>query len=304
MKDSRLNQALAIGNLVNLGHDLPRATDIALDWAERQQRQSIEHVARLAREALVEDRLPIDQGQQHLFASFHYSAYPLLYRTLAHRSPTKVVHGLIGEQEQGHRDTLNQQAAAFGFRIEFIESGPRMVRHLRNALRDGSPGMLLIDIPWSRSASEMDVRYKVPGGAFRGRSSLERLVRLIDDEYQFITAARRGEGLAFDAHGPLSFDRAFGLLGQALRDDPADYERLHQLHRFFEFDAPGSCVVSFEVAGRRYALHGRTMNAWQIDGVGATPTDAAARERIVTDSSMTARFKKIVNDDVDAVLFL
>jgi hypothetical protein len=58
------------------------------------------------------------------------------------------------------------------------------------------------------------------------------------------------------------------------------------------------------VAGRRYALHGRTMNAWQIDGVGATPTDAAARERIVTDSSMTARFKKIVNDDVDAVLFL
>ena len=76
------------------------------------------------------------------------------------------------------------------------------------------------------------------------------------------------------------------------------------LHRFFDFDRPCNCVISFEIAGRRYAIHGRTMNAWQIDGLGPVPTNASVQERIVTDASMTNRFKKIVNDAVDAVFFL
>jgi hypothetical protein len=245
VKFSRLNQALAVANLTNLGFAESQAFAISQTWVERQFLQSVEKVAATVAAADVSDLLPKGVAGHRMFASFHYSVYPLIYRALAQCSEERVVYSLIGQQSELHRTELNRLAATLNFQVDFIESGIKMARQLKKAIRCGAAGILLVDIPWAQNTSELDVTYPVTGGCFRGRSSLERLIHLIDEEYQFVTAFGPHDNATLSSHGSLRLTEAFSWLGQALQSAPADYERLHQFHKFFEFDNPRWTVPSF-----------------------------------------------------------
>jgi hypothetical protein len=299
MQQSTLNRALALANLVNLGIEPDRAIAISAQWSQRQYRQSMEEIVPTLRAARVDNGSAVDGDAAHLTVSFHYSVYPLLYRALAARHPEQTVFSLIGQQDASQRSALQHRAGTLGFHIEFVESGPQMVRRLRRAIDSGISAILLADIPWSRGEIDLDVRYRVPGGQFLGLGSLERLCGLIDPDYRVTLARRRGDALALECHGRIGLADAFARLGEALRDDPAEYERLHQFHHFFEFDAPRACAVSFEIGGTRYAVHGRSMKAWQVSVAAAEGLPAGAFAS--TDPALTSRFAAITHDDVDAV---
>jgi hypothetical protein len=302
LKFSRLNQALAIANLANLGFVEHEAFAISRTWAERQFLQSVEKVEITVAGANVNDLLPKGVDGHRMFASFHYSIYPLIYRSLAECSDKSVVNSLIGQQSERHRVELNRLAATLNFQVNFIESSIKMARQLKNAIRHGAAGILLVDIPWSQNSSELDVTYPVTGGRFRGRSSLERLINLVDEEYQFVTAFGSLDNVTLSSHGSLRLAEAFSWLGHALQSAPADYERLHQFHRFFEFDSPRNCVITFEIQGDRFALHSRTMKAWQITrSSDAFPHSGSV---VCDDTTLVNKFKRIVNDDVESVVFL
>lgn len=301
LKHSLLNQALAVINLINLGFAEHDAIRISGTWVERQFRQSLAGIGNTAQNAMVEDVIPHGAYGHRLFVSFHYSIYPLIYRALAARCERGVVYSLIGQQDEQHRVALNSLAAAFNFHVNFIESTPTMVRQLRSAIRTGAAGIILVDLPWSKTHSELDVTYPVPGGHFRGRSSLERLVRLIDENYHFVTAFGAREKLTLTSHGSLTLSEAFSWLGRALQESPADYERLHQLHKFFEFKRPRDCVVAFTVRGDHFAIHGRTMKAWQIKTM---PVLAQKTPHVTTDASLLYKLKEVVRADVESAVFL
>lgn len=229
-----------------------------------------------------------------MYASFHFSTYPLLYCALAERSAPKVVYSLIGEQQQGHRSALMQLSQRFGFQIEFIQSGPGMVRTLRRAIGGAMPGILLLDIPWTRSDGEPDVHYPVQGGRFKGHSSLERLLRLIDSDYEILFIHQQQQRFQIRSGGTLTLANAFSHFGSLLADDPADYERLHQFHKFFEFDTPRDYAVTFRVQQQRYVIHTRTMQAWQV-----ADADEDLERDTVADAGTTQRFSREIRHELE-----
>jgi hypothetical protein len=263
-KTSDLNRALAIANLINLGFSPEESFGISTDWAERQFAQSLEKIDATLIDAAVDAVVPGLGKRGRMYASFHYSLYPAIYRALGEHGGPGVVYSLIGQQQEGHRHALQQIARRFGFQIEFIQSNTGMVRTLRRAIQDGIPGILLIDIPWTKQGNIPDQCYPVRGGHFKGFSSLERLLSIIDDEYEILYTCRSGDRYRIDSGGTLALGDAFQRFGELLHRDPAEYERLNQFHRFFEFDQPKNCAVTFRIKDTRYVIHAASKQAWQI----------------------------------------
>lgn len=302
MKTSNLNRALAIANLVNLGKTPVESLEISRDWAERQLAQSLQMIQNVIREAHVEMPWPEAPQAGRMFASFHFSLYPLQYRALAQRSGPKVVYSLIGEQQEGHRNALKQLANQHGFQIEFIQSNLGMVKTLRRAIQDGIPGILLLDIPWTRLDSQPDMRYPIQGGCFKGHSSLGRLLEMIDPGYEILVTKRVGKDFRIENVGNVDLTGAFAAFGKALEEDPAEYERLHQFHRFFEFDQVQNCAVTFCVQGQRYVVHTKTMQAWQIPAQLQFENIKDGLDTVSHDPAIVSRFEKEIKNEIDFVI--
>lgn len=301
MQGSKLRQSLALANLVNLGHAPDTALDIAADWNRRQFEQSLGEIDRLVSRLAFQDSLGGEDGA-HLFISFHFSVYPQLYAALAPRNSQRTVFGLIGEQSTETAGALRQFGARHDVCLEFVQAGPRMVRQTQRALAAGCSVVLLADIPWSRQPGESapDASYPVPGGQFQGMASLERLARLIDPRYQVVVPRRAGERVVLQGRGHLPFPQAFAEFGEALRSDPADYERLDSMHKFFTFDAPRDVAVLFTVGDERYAVHSRTMRAWQVSAFKLPE----AGPQVSTDADLRTRLSRLIGEQVDHVAFV
>ncbi len=94
---------------------------------------------------------------------------------------------------------------------------------------------------------------------------------------------------------------AFSLFGEALMEDPADYERLDSFHQFFEFHEPRSAVVTFSIGEQRYAIHNRTMKSWAV--AGSKHLDAIAEaDGVCHDPKLRYAFADLVKGEVDAIL--
>ncbi|QNA87498.1 hypothetical protein G4G28_01725 [Massilia sp. Dwa41.01b] len=302
MKTSNLNRALAIANLINLGKTPVESFEISRDWAARQFAQSLQMVRNVVRQTQVEMPWPEAPQPGRMFASFHFSLYPLLYRAMAQRSGPGVVYSLIGEQQEGHRNSLKQLAVQHGFQLEFIQSNLGMVKTLRRAIHDGIPGILLLDIPWTRLDSPPDVRYPIKGGHFKGHSSLGRLLEMIDPGYEILITKRIGKDFRIENAGHLDLPAAFQAFGQALEEDPAEYERLHQFHRFFEFDQAQNCAVTFCVQDQRYVVHTRTMQAWQVPAKLQFKNIQDGIDTFSDDPAVVAHFGKEIKNEIDYVI--
>lgn len=301
-KTSTLDRALAIANLVNLGRSATESFDISRDWAQRQLAQSLQAVDQLVSESSTEMPWPDAPLPGRMFASFHFSLYALLYSALGQRSGPRVVYSLIGQQDEGHRNALKAIAVKHGFQIEFIQSNLGMVKSLRRAIADGIPGILLLDIPWTRQESEPDARYRVTGGCFKGLSSLERLLAMIDPAYEILVTRRVGEKFKIDNAGHLTLQDAFKVFGQALDADPADYERLHQFHRFFEFDVLQNCAVTFCIQNKRYVLYAKTMQAWELSSGLKFEQLQDGVDAVCNDPAIVAAISKEIKHELDYVI--
>jgi len=301
-KTSILDRALAIANLVNLGRSATESLDISRDWAQRQLAQSLQAVDQLVSEASTDMPWPDAPLPGRMFASFHFSLYALLYSALGQRSGPRVVYSLIGQQDAGHRNALKAIAVKHGVQIEFIQSNLGMVKTLRRAIADGMPGILLLDIPWTRQDSQPDARYRVTGGCFKGLSSLERLLAMIDPGYEILLTRRVGEKFKIENAGHLDLPSAFQVFGQALEADPADYERLHQFHRFFEFDALQNCAVTFCIQDKRYVLHAKTMQAWELSSTLNFEQLQGGADAVSDEPVFVAAISKEIKHELDYVI--
>jgi hypothetical protein len=291
---------MAAANAINLGRDPAAAVAISGRWAERQAAQGGDAFVSIADSISIETRLRAKTQDGRLYVSFHYSMYALLYRALAEHAASRTVCAVIGEQSEAHKVALERLAARYAFQLTFVESGPSMIRKVRQALKAGQHAVILLDVPWARGEAPADLRYAAPGGAFLARSTVARLVDLIDADHRFVMV-RRTSGVQVDELAVGGVAEAFGVFGQALIDDPADYERLDSLHRFFDFDAPKSTIVTFALGEERFAVHPSSNRSWSISPSKAL--EAMAKDGgVCADQALHRAFADLVRDDVDAIL--
>jgi hypothetical protein len=294
----KLRRSMAVANLFNLGFSAAEAVRLSGLWAERQGAHSGESVAALV------DATPLHrqfEQEGRLYVSFHYSNYAHLYRTLGENAPHRRVYAIIGEQSDGHRKALSALTERYGFQIEFIQSGPSMIKAVRRGLKNGDPAIILLDVPWARGDAPPDLRYDTRGGCFLGRSTVARLLDLMDTQHRFLLTRRSGSDAVVQALPAAGVAEAFGLFGEALMDDPADYERLDSFHRFFEFREPRNTIVTFSSGAQRYAIHHRTMRSWAI--ADSKLLDAVAEaDGVCREPKLRRAFVDLVKGEVDAVV--
>ena len=179
-----------------------------------------------------------------------------------------------------------------------------MVRGMRAAIAGGNPGIILLDIPWSRAKSEPDIAYRGHGGSFRGLATVPRLVRAIDPHFEAVYAKREGKTVRVVRKPIAGFEEAFADLGTLIAADPADYERLHQLNQFFDFDRPSTLAITFRVGDQRYAIQAATMRAWKLADSGKLDAIADSADPFCTDADLLHPIRNSSKAQIDAVLCL
>ena len=264
MATRRLDQAYAAANLLNMGFASDEVYAIASRWNERQAERSLRNLSNYAQTLNVLDEIAAGSPSR-LFVSFHYSSYAHLYRSIAYRSKDRAVLSLIGEQSDSHQEALTALAREFKFDIHFVHSGPSMVKRMRQALRDGHSGLILLDVPWSKNQTSPDTEFATDIGTFRALSTMMRLIGMIDPDYTVIFAKREAQSIHLHGMTDCDFATAFSKLGDLIRKAPEEYERLPRLHRFCTLAHSASARVHFAQGGERFVVDAKTMKLYKVN---------------------------------------
>jgi hypothetical protein len=244
---SRLDQALAAANLLNMGFSTDHVYSIIRRWSDRQSERSLRNLSSYARALEVSDNI-LAESPSRLFVSFHYSSYAHLYRSVASRSKDRVIASLIGEQSDTHQDKLVGLAKDFGFDIHFVQSGPSMI---------------LLDVPWSKNQTLPDTEFETGIGAFQALSTTLRLIGMIDPDYALIFAKQDAQSIYLRSMSNCGFPQAFSTLGDLILEAPEEYERLHHLHKFCKLTHSKSARVHFSENGGSYSVDAKTMKLYK-----------------------------------------
>ncbi len=300
MQFSKLKTALAVANLRNLGYQPESAIVIGHEWANRQVRRSINFIEPELKCSLeFENNFSLDSnGEGRLFASCHFSLYPLLFGKLASQSKDRKVVSLIGMQSRQHQAALVKLARRFNVYLEFVASGFSMIREMKRALKQGNHGIILIDIPWAQDVRnrDLDCQYQAHGGRFRAKTSLFKLISIIDEYAKFALVQKKANCYQIVDFGLAQAADSYKAFAEVFHSDPADYERLHQMHQYFEFDEIAHSVIKFCVDGDHFALSSKTLKAWKMKESPLEPGE------ILKSGSLIDRYRDLVGEDVTEII--
>lgn len=304
MQSRTLDKAFAATNLINVGWNPREVKQLADLWSKRQTEQSVEKILTEAGKLKVVDDLGSDCAGK-MYLSFHYSVYPTLYRALAKQSTNRTIYSLIGSQTPEQCCLLQSLAAAEDINIHFVQSGMRMVSEMKRGLDRGHIGLILLDIPWSKQKTPPDRTYSAFGGSFESLSTVERLVDLIDKHREVVSVSRdQSNRVCISRLGQLPFSDAFSRLGELIERDPADYERLHQFHRYFVFSETKSTVVSFCVKEQRYAVIGPSMRTIKVSRSPVLDAAEVSAHGLCEAKGARLEFNRILGENVEHILCL
>jgi hypothetical protein len=270
MATRKIDQALAAANLLNMGFAVDDVYSIADRWSKRQAERSLKNLSSYARSVNVVDNIAAGSPSR-LFVSFHYSSYAHLYRSIAFRSKDRAISSLIGEQGDSHQEALTTLAREFDFDIQFVHSGPSMVKRMRQALREGHSGLILLDVPWSKNQTPPDTEFSTGIGAFQALSTTMRLINMIDPDYALIFAKREAQSIHLESMSDRDFAKAFATLADLILKAPEEYERLPHLHKFCKLSHSRSARVHFVEGGIRLVVDAKTMKLYKVKSAPQGP---------------------------------
>ncbi|WP_345719325.1 hypothetical protein [Qipengyuania aestuarii] len=299
----KYQEARAALNLLGLGFAEHRAGELAKRWSQFQKSMSPARISGLVNMFQYDEDFISSLSGGGLFISCHYGFYPGLYLTLAEASASKTVLAVIGEQPDEQVEVLQALANQHGLTIDFIKSGPSMIREARAAISGQIPVVLLIDVPWTKSGRGPDGEVQTEAGLFLYNASLLRLVDLIDPDARWIDN-RSIDGKFIPSLVPSTSIRS-GLqrLGRYLREAPQFYERLDRMHRFLIPPKASGAAVFFEVHHDLCVMHNESEKIWilqknaSLQGSGVTKSRPTLRQ-------INQLFKKNLHREVDVALSL
>lgn len=257
-------QAQAVTNLLNIGYEPQSALRTLGSWRRAQSRKTGIRAAAVEEYFDLGEILQGDPSRQHLYVSFHYGFYPGIYRALAGLSKSNTVIAIIGDQPSEHELRLKTAAAVEGFQIEFVCSGPRMIKDVRAAIKNSVSAVLLVDVPWSKSGTQLDAMFKTSFGAFTSRTALERLILLLDPEPLCLFSSEVNGRFTLEVRKWSGLSTAFDALGALLIAGASQYERLDSMHKYVRFDRQAKSLVCFDVGEQHYAYGGIAEKFWRV----------------------------------------
>lgn len=295
MHYGKLRQAFAAANLIDLGTPPHAAAGMARVWALKSRERTGGGIIRNMGQMNFQAPALLGAG---LYLSFHYADYHLVYAAL-YRATQRPVFAVIGSQQPEQAEALETLAAAHDVEIRFIESGPSVVKKCRLAQKEGSAVVLLVDVPWARTAIAADTAYPCAAGAMLGHSTLDRLIALIDPRPHCLIVTRGDDAPSIIECRVESLADAYLLLDQYMRTNPVEYERLDTMHAFFRPDIPRSTLVCFTIGDNGFAVHPRSGGSWRLPAAEVRALDlesAAAAMRL------RETFSAVSGHDIDAVI--
>lgn len=296
----KTRQAAVAANLLNLGYDAEASSHRTMLWVKGQSDRSGGAIGSSAGFRLASAILPT-QRPTGLLLSFHYGLYGAVYPLAAQCNGLNSVAAIIGEQPEEHAESLTRLAREHGFDIEFIKSGPRLIKEARRVISQSGSAVLLIDVPWSKGESSFDVEYEVDGGAFQGRNTLARLIRLIADEPVCVTIEDKNGQIELRRSDIPGVESAYAELGKRLASCPEDYERLDALHGYFRFDRPVASAIAFTVDQSVYVQSGSSRKCYQIKDAALTEALTESRNS-AHPKNLTKRIAAAIAEDLSVSL--
>ncbi len=275
MRNSAYRIAKAFCNLASRGQPPENALQCARRWADEQSKLGLTRVTRADANALVDIQCPIEPGRLYLAA--RYGCYPQIFKVLAHQSPRNTVYCLAGDLDPKIRKIAGMMARVARCRAEFVSISAATIRLLRQKLSDGHNVVMMIDGPFPAGSKTHDVAITTALGEYRSNLAISRLPSLLDPQFKAIYCERREGRDTICALGETGFPAIVRALASRVRENPAQYEPLPDLHKQWICEGNADIAVVFDHNGGKLLLHARNMRAWKIPNRYIDRTAAGAR---------------------------
>jgi hypothetical protein len=262
-----LQTANAYFNLVNIGFEPEVAVSHAARWTMKHCTEDLTSKLVQSKAGLVDASSFRElRSKVKVFCPIHFGNYPKFCIQLAKELEHATIVVVIGSQPSTHQVRLVEEAQTLGIKVDFISGDRQIIRKSRQAIADGKPIIIMIDVPWSKSTEANLVPIGDCGfGKMLGISTLERLVKSLDLEFQFCLPDFTGKDEIWIPHKLEEFKMIYPLIGRLIMRSPEHFERLSSFHNYFSFNT-GNDAMAIIRLDDKLILFGRGKPAfWSLE---------------------------------------
>ena len=274
-----INKALCLANLMRMGYSTTESRLIVSAWIDYLNAYSLNTVINhgVSTHPVFESGMNIEVGGK-LFMSCHYGSYVDIVCSIGRRAKENTVHVLIGDEPERLKRSLIERVREAGITVYFIDGGFGMLRQLRKVLSDGFPVFVEIDVPWGPSQS-CDISFPFVGGKLMGKRALFNMAERLHVEKNFVLSSVGKNSITICNFGDLDQSDCYRIFADTVRNGPHLYERLFQLHNYFEPEVDSDVAIIWAGKSDHYILHARDMKTWMTPhslSLEASPQDLVA----------------------------
>lgn len=262
-----IRTSLAFFNARRSGLPFEVALDTARRWRKNCQRLFSQSKAAEIFESDVFDisQMPESIGPDELLLTAHYSAYTSLLIAVSKRynRPISVV---IGNHPQEFVGTLRQTCAKAGVDADAIRSTMRILRHIDEAKAEGRIISALFDVPWHRDAKVQRpmAAYAFGAGRITASPAIFDLAQRakMRTHLTLCTGNDGARRIRFIADATQA--DCFSQLTEAAMQSPDQFERLCELHKYFDGVEECQDATLFKLQERVFMVSGPTRKSYEL----------------------------------------
>ncbi len=247
--------SFAYFNARRIGLPVEQALAATRDWAQNCSRLSAQSKAD---EVYREDRfdlseMPEQLSEDSLLLTAHFSVYTSLLIAVGKRYQ-RPISVIIGSHPQSFVDTLRRTCARANVDADAIRSGMRMLRQIKQAKEQGRIISAMFDVPWHRDKEAAHHYETYPFGAGRivASEAIFDLARRVDMRTHLTLCGGSAPDHRVRFIQDASQSQCFEELRLAAEAAPSQFERLCELHAYYEVGATLDEATVFETEGRTF----------------------------------------------------
>ena len=256
------NKAIAIANLVRMGYAPTQSQYILNDWKYYQENFSLRALTTIGSKNLpcYESGLDIDVGGK-FFMSCHYGSYPHVINSIAQKAKDKTLYVIVGSESDALKQALTLCAKNAHISIHFIDGGFGMLRQVKQALANHYPVFVEIDVPWG-AQHECNTSFPFVGGQIKAKDALFRMIDRLGVAKNFVLSSCGQQSITVINYGDLTQAQCFDIFADTVRNSPQQYERLFQMHLYFEPNISPNVAIIWQGSQSQYIIHTQDLKAW------------------------------------------
>lgn len=221
--------------------------------------------------------IPANPEGDCIFLTAHYSGYTALLIATSKRCQ-RDVSVVIGNHPQAFVDMLTKTCNAADVDVAVIRSGMRMLRQIRQAVEQGRIVFGLFDVPWHRTdgAGRELTKYPLGSGSIVASDAMFELSRRLGLRTDLVLCARRESEYVIRYEAGATQARCYEVLAEEVALNPGDYERLCEMHKYYDARYDDAEAVFFGANDRHFALSAKLLKLYEFDMTSPELRDAVS----------------------------